>query len=244
MIILKIGGAVITDKSRGVKSSAKIEEIKRVAEGIAKNLEGKMILVHGVGSFGHPYVEEFKLKERKDLKGIIKAHLECKKLNLLVCEALMEQGLNPYPIHPFTFFKIENGKIIFDHKFIEQIIEEGFIPVLHGDMVYNVTDRKFEVISGDEIVIELAQIFDVKKVGFATDVEGVIINGKVADMIERKDIHKILKVVENAKNKSDVTGGMKGKLIAISKLKVNTYIFHAKYIDKFLRDEHVGTLIR
>ncbi|HIP57861.1 MAG TPA: hypothetical protein EYH00_00940, partial [Archaeoglobus profundus] len=228
MIILKIGGAVITDKSKGVKSSAKIDEIKRVAKEIANNLEGKMILVHGVGSFGHPYVEDFKLKERKDLKGIIKAHLECKKLNLLVCEALMEQGLNPYPIHPFTSFKIENGRIIFDHKFIEQIMEEGFIPVLHGDMVYNVTDRRFEVISGDKVVIELAQIFDAKKVGFATDVEGVTINGKVAKIIERKHIHKILKVVENAKGKSDVTGGMRGKLIAISKLKVDTYIFHAK----------------
>lgn len=244
MIILKIGGAVITDKSKGVKSSAKIDEINRIAKEIAKNLEGKMILVHGVGSFGHPYVEEFKLKERKDPKGIVKAHLECKKLNLLVCEALMEQGLNPYPIHPFSFFKIKDGKIIFDHRFIEQVMEEGFIPVLHGDMVYNATDRRFEVISGDKIVIELAQIFNAKKVGFATDVEGVIINGKVAKIIERENINNILKVVENAKNKSDVTGGMRGKLIAISKLKVDTYIFHAKYINKFLKNEHVGTLIR
>jgi len=244
MIILKIGGAVITDKSKGVKSSARISEIKRIAKEIANNLKDKIVLVHGVGSFGHPYVEEFKLKERKDLKGIIKAHLECKKLNLLVCEALIEHGLNPYPIHPFIFFKIKNGKITFDYEIIERIMDEGFIPVLHGDMVYNVTDRKFEVISGDKIVVELAQIFDAKKVGFATDVEGVIVNGRVVRIIERKNIFNVLKEVENAKNKSDVTGGMRGKLIAISKLKVDTYIFHAKYINKFLRDEHVGTLIK
>ncbi len=244
MLILKVGGAIITDKSRGVKSSARVDEIKRIAKDIAENLEDRLILVHGVGSFGHPYVEEFKLKEIKNLRGIVRTHLECKKLNAMVCEALLEHGLNPYPIHPFTSFKIENGVLRFDHGLIERMLDEGFIPVVHGDMVFNITKRWFDVLSGDRIVVEFAKVFNAKRVGFATDREGIIVNGKVVREINRSNFDEVLKSVGGAEKKSDVTGGMKGKLMAISSLKAEVFVFHAKDIGRFLKYEHVGTLIR
>jgi isopentenyl phosphate kinase len=239
MIILKIGGSVITDKTKGVFNKAKLEMIEFVVKAIAENLSYSLILVHGVGSFGHPYVEKYKLKEEKNLEGVIRAHLSCKELNTILCKKMLEYGLKPYPMHPFISFKIVDSKLVFDKDLIENALCEGFIPVLHGDMVYNVSENKFEVLSGDNIVVELAKHFEADRIGFATDVDGVIIDGHVAKVITSKDVDKI----GYAENKSDVTGGMRDKVLKVLRAKIRAYIFNARDLSRFLRGEEVGTLI-
>jgi len=244
MLILKIGGAVITDKSVGAVNKAKFDEIERIAKDIAENLNGKLILIHGVGSFGHPHVVKYKLHEVKDVNGVAVTHLSCVSLNMIVCGYLHQYGLNPVPIHPLSSFKIVDGKLVFDANLIDALLDEGFVPVLHGDMVYNLTEQRFEILSGDRIAVELAKVFKPKRVGFATDVEGVIINGKVVDEIDRAEIEGILKEIGNAEGKADVTGGMLGKIKSILEIETDVYVFHARDLDKFLKGEKVGTSIR
>ena len=48
--VLKIGGSILTDKTRG--DAARQDEISRVAQEIAAHPED-LVLVHGAGSFGH-----------------------------------------------------------------------------------------------------------------------------------------------------------------------------------------------
>ncbi len=244
MLILKIGGAVITDKSVGAVNKAKFDEIERIAKDIAENLNDKLILIHGVGSFGHPHVVKYKLHEVKDVNGVAVTHLSCVSLNMIVCGYLHQYGLNPVPIHPLSSFKIVDGKLVFDANLIDALLDEGFVPVLHGDMVYNLTEQRFEILSGDRIAVELAKVFKPKRVGFATDVEGVIINGKVVDEIDRAEIEGILKEIGNAEGKADVTGGMLGKIKSILEIETDVYVFHARDLDKFLKGEKVGTSIR
>jgi len=244
MLILKIGGAVITDKSVGAVNKAKFDEIERIAKDIAENLNDKLILIHGVGSFGHPHVVKYKLHEVKDVNGVAVTHLSCVSLNMIVCGYLHQYGLNPVPIHPLSSFKIVDGKLVFDANLIDALLDEGFVPVIHGDMVYNLTEKRFEILSGDRIAVELAKVFKPKRVGFATDVEGVIINGKVVDEIDRAEIEGILKEIGNAEGKADVTGGMLGKIKSILEIETDVYVFHARDLDKFLKGEKVGTSIR
>ena len=240
MLILKIGGAVITDKSVGAVNKARMDEIERIAKIIAENLSDGLILVHGVGSFGHPHIIKYRLLERKDVNGVTVAHLSCVILNVIVCGFLHKFGLNPVPYHPMSTFKVVNGRLVFDADTIKKFVEEGLIPVLHGDMVYNVTERKFEVLSGDRIAVELAKVLKPDALGFATDVEGVIVDGKVLKEFTRDFIEKI----ESARSKTDVTGGMLGKVKAIIDAGVRASIFHAKHLDRFLKGEEVGTLVR
>ncbi len=244
MLILKIGGAVITDKSVGAVNKAKFEEIERIAKDIAENVSDKLILIHGVGSFGHPHVVKYKLHEVKNVDGVAVTHLSCVSLNMIVCGYIHQYGLNPVPIHPLSSFKMVDGKLVFDADLIEGLLDEGFVPVIHGDMVYNPNEKKFEILSGDRIAVELAKVFKPKRVGFATDVEGIIIDGKVLDELDRSDIESILKDIGTAKDKSDVTGGMLGKIKSILEIETDVYVFHAKDLDKFLKGEKVGTLIR
>jgi len=241
--ILKIGGALITDKSKGVFNVAKHRVIDEICKAIStsKNL----ILVHGAGSFGHPYVEKYRLKEIENLKGVIETHLSCKKLNEIVCSALLKHNVLPFPIHPFSSFRIDE-KLVFDFNFIINLINKGFIPITHGDFVYNAKNSRFEVLSGDRIAIELAKQLRIKRMGFATDVDGIYINNKVVEEINSSNIKEVLDKIDFTVSKSDVTGGMKGKILNLMELKnTKVYVFKGSYenIRKFLKGKDVGTKI-
>jgi len=67
LIILKIGGSVITEK--GSVSRAREAEIDRISREIAvfrKDSDSQLILVHGAGSFGHPHAMKYRLSEGFD----------------------------------------------------------------------------------------------------------------------------------------------------------------------------------
>jgi len=256
LTLLKIGGSVITEKSKGVFGRVRYQEMERVAREIAEGKrreiveeEHKLILVHGVGSFGHPCVEKYGLKERSDPEGVIRTHLACKKLNLLFCDQLLRHEVLPYPIHPFSSFKIDE-ELEFNLEIFTDAIFEGFIPVSHGDMVYNRKKKFFEVLSGDAIISELAKRLRDRslRIGLATDIDGVFFEGKV--LKEIRDI-ELLRALKNSggDERSDVTGGMIGKLRSLAAVAefAEVVIFNGMKdgnITKFLKGENLGTKIR
>ncbi len=259
LIILKIGGSVITEKRKGVFEKPLLGDIRRVSKEVGewkkRSAKGNLIIVHGAGSFGHPYVEKYRLLNTKDLEGVVRTHLSCKKLNTILCEALINSNLKPYPIHPFSSFTIgKENELEFDLNRIIYSLEEGMIPITHGDMVYNPDKKFFEVVSGDKIVSELLESLRSTgryriRVGFATDMDGVIIDGEVERTIDTEKFSKLMNSKSRDDSKSDVTGGMIGKL---------SEIFHkSKYAEvrifngrrdgetmKFLNGEAVGTLLK
>jgi isopentenyl phosphate kinase len=240
--ILKIGGAVITDKTKGVTNRAKMEEIRRIAEEISR-IPDRLILVHGVGSFGHPHVEKYDLLHRVHPLGLAETHASCRELNLMICRELMARGVPAISVSPFNAFSIENDRFTVPLELIQQLVDNGMVPVLHGDMVAG--DGQYRVISGDKIVEMLANGLGADRVGFATDTP-LLIEDKVMDELSREELQKILDKIGDAGNKSDVTGGMRGKLEAILRIGCEVAVFQANpgAIEKFLRGERVGTIIR
>ncbi len=226
--IIKIGGSLITDKRKGMFEVAKEEMMEKIAEQIS----GKVVIVHGVGSFGHPHVKKFGL----NLEGVAKTHLACLRLNVLFCSKLEKFGLSPLPFHPLEFFASNN----FD--FLIEMIETGFVPVFHGDVIY---DGKFRVMSGDEIVRILARELKAERVGFATD-KPIILDGEVVKVINPLNFNNVLEKIGKAIDKDDVTGGMRGKLIEAYEIAdvCDVYIFNGAEDDairKFLERCEVGT---
>ncbi len=237
--ILKIGGTVITNKAKGVFDEVRTDEVNRIAKEVATNPPD--ILVHGVGSFGHPYVEKYSLaKDKKNIRGVADTHLACERLCCLVCKALIGEGLNPIPVHPLTFFRLTD-QLEFDATLIEEFVKEGFIPVVHGDMVK--AKNGYEVLSGDRIAVELAKTFRARRLGFASDT-AVIVKGKVAEEVNVKKVD----ILELETNKSDVTGGMKGKLMSTldagdSEVFIFSGLEHGN-VARFLAGESIGTRVR
>ena len=232
MKILKLGGSIITNK-RGFEELNEIT-LREVCAAIAANSKD-LILVHGAGSFGHPHVKKFGLSNSLSVARI---HLACLKLSNAVCNTLAEFDVAALPIHPLEFFRKVDGKLVCDLDYITKALEAGFTPVLHGDVI--LSDGSFDVLSGDDIVIFLAEKFNVGRIGFATDVEGVIINGKVVSSFNAAMLSSI-----GESDKPDVTGGMRAKLEKILNMHANceAYIFKgtAENVAKLLNCEKVVT---
>ncbi len=231
MKILKIGGSLITEKHENAFEKARDDVIKMIADQIT----GKLILVHGVGSFGHPHVKKYGLTPH----GISVTHLACIKINHRFCSALAARGINPVPIHPLEFFHRP------DFDLIEELVESSFVPVLHGDVIYQ--DGEFRVISGDEIVRIFAEKFDVERVGFASDTD-IIVDGKTLDFVDVSMVDEFLEKIGIAEGKHDVTGGMRGKVMEAVRIaeKCDVYIFNGLRgcaVKDFLDGKWIGTKV-
>ncbi|MEM4473078.1 MAG: isopentenyl phosphate kinase [Archaeoglobaceae archaeon] len=217
MRILKIGGSVITRKESFEELNEKaIEEICSVISSDYSNL----ILIHGAGSFGHPHVKLYGLGNPVS---IARVHNACVRLNEFFCRRLIEHGVPAIGFHPMSC----------DFEKIGELVEKGFLPVLHGDVT---SDGR--IISGDEIAVKMAEEFKAKLIGFATNVEGIFVNGKIADKIYRDTIPDSL-------GEEDATGKMKGKLEKIFSLRHRCRVFvfkgEGENVKKFLEGKEIGT---
>lgn len=249
LIILKIGGSVITEK--GSVSSAKKQEIDRISNEIAsfkKEADLKLILVHGAGSFGHPQAMKW-IKEGFDAKGVYLTHSSVKTLNSMVIDSLNNAGVNALPIHPLSAGLLEDGKLVeLQVEKITLMLDRGIIPVLHGDVVMD-RKRGAAILSGDSIVPYLASIMKASQIGAGSDVEGVLDeNGKGIKKITPMSFIEMKNSIRGS-GTTDVTGGMLGKVsefLELAKKGISSRIFNASkkdMVSKFLYGEDIGTLI-
>jgi len=63
LTVIKLGGSLLTDKSKPytARKSVIASAARELKECIEEGLIESLIIVHGVGSFGHPPVLEYKL---------------------------------------------------------------------------------------------------------------------------------------------------------------------------------------
>jgi|Deesub1362A_J573_1020465.scaffolds.fasta_scaffold00018_62 isopentenyl phosphate kinase len=242
--ILKIGGSILTDKS-GFESLNK-ESLERTI-GELKDFKN-FILIHGVGSFGHAHVKKYRVVETQSRDKILETHIACRKLNWFVMEEMRKNNLYALPIHPFTSVITRDGKIhIFDMTLLIVALQRGFIPVLHGDMVYDMSNQ-YIPLSGDEIARFLGKQLMISRIGMATSVDGIFDDsGNFIERITPKNYDDVIKYVRGSDN--DVTGGMRNKLSSLFHLTrygVEINIFNGLKkgnIKRFMTGENVGTVI-
>ncbi|CAJ35360.1 isopentenyl phosphate kinase [Methanocella arvoryzae] len=250
VIVLKIGGSVLTDKNRS--STARVEHISRIAEEISQGLNSRLVLIHGAGSFGHHQAKEFGLKaglNETSIRGMWPTHHAVKTLNGMIIDQLYNHGVYALPVHPLSVCVLRDGRI--DHICTEPIIEmlaRGIVPVLHGDVALDRT-RGVDILSGDQIIAALAKSLNAKKVGIGTNVDGVYAKDfKIIDDISPSNID-IVKEALSGSGGVDVTGGMYGKITELMDLATSgipSLVFNAEKpgnVSEFLRGTCKGTLI-
>ncbi len=221
MMILKLGGSLITNKSR--RFSIRRGVLKRVSREIKEasaKLDG-LIIIHGGGSFGHPVASKYKLqggfKEKGQIIGVAQTRRVMSTLNAAVIDSLLSQGLPALTVPPSANVICSSGRIrTINLGLIEKYLELGLIPVLHGDVVL---DEKlgFCILSGDQLVARLARHFKPEKTVLAVDVDGVFDkdpkryrDAKLMPIVSRDDVAGI-----QLGKGSDVTGSMRGKLMEL-----------------------------
>jgi len=237
LYIIKLGGSVITEKE-GNRFEAKEAVIARIAGEIKRAMHDKgfkLIVVHGAGPFGHTNVQKFGINNgvfsSEQKEGYKKTVLDCIFLDSIVVSKLREAGVAAVGFDPNKMILQREKKIVeFDTSAVEKALLEGKVPVLFGQMV---PDEKLNasVISGDTIIVVLAERFKAKKVLLGTDVAGIFTadpkkekGAKRIALINRKNFDSVLEKVCGSAA-VDVTGGMRGKL---EKLKgLNALVFDA-----------------
>jgi isopentenyl phosphate kinase len=262
MIILKIGGSILTNKD-SLESEVDSDSLKRIASEIKASLDNspkELIIVHGAGSFGHPPAKKYRIGEAFDESeypqkrlGFCETQNAVKKLNMYVCEAFIEEGL-PVVAVPASSFMTATNKRITDGNLdlFKRYLKKGFIPVIYGDVVLD-NELEICVISGDQLIQYLAANLKPKQVILGTDVDGVYSkNPKTHDdaiFFDRFTSLSDLDTLEGTTN-VDVTGGMVGKikeLLYLADLGIESKIINAEVEDnifKVLENEEVkGTVI-
>lgn len=257
MIILKLGGSLITDKTKQFEVRGDV--LERLAEEIKESAVDELIIVHGGGSFGHPVADRYSLqdgfKNKEQIDGLVQTRKAMGELSRSVINAFHEHELPVVAIQPSANITCRAGRIEdIDTGIIKKFLELGTIPVLFGDVVLD-KDLGFCILSGDQITTFLALEFKADRVILAADVDGVFDknprkfdDAKLITEIKStgEDILTTLKTREG-----DVTGGIKGKieeLILLAKKGVPSQIINAIVPGRLKKalsgDEVTGTVVR
>ncbi len=242
MRIIKLGGSLITKKSGFMEADNEtMDKLVDVIARVWKDGIKDFILVHGVGSFGHPVAKGFKItrdvRTPEERRSFAITHVTCTQLSALLVEKLAERGVPAISLPPLALGYQDNRRIKeFNHAIVLKFSEKTFLPVLYGDMLL---DDEFggSICSGDQIVSYLSKWAD--EVIFATDVDGVLVDGKVVEKITSGNLDEILRHVGES-NATDVTGGMKGKLQEAISSGKTTYVVngrHPERVEALLRGE-------
>ena len=217
MILVKLGGSVITDKSR-----LKVFRGSSCAR-LARELnpaKSELALVHGAGSFGHIEAKKHSLhrgfKKEAQLKHVAAVQRDVRELNLRVLEALIDGDIKAVSIPPAASATFDGGKIkVFEPDPFRVVLDLGLSPVTFGDVVPD-ESMGFSICSGDLMMEALAKAFEPAVVVFCADVDGVFDSdpklNKRAKLIAEFDRSSLRKIKRTESPNADVTGSIYGKL--------------------------------
>ncbi|PKG31632.1 isopentenyl phosphate kinase, partial [Methanoregula sp.] len=206
------------------------------------------VIIHGAGSCGQA--------EDKGSHGDIGAgsgetegsyvtHSAVSGLNAEVVCSLREKGVRAIGVHPLHVGVADKGRLVaFECRHLETMLALGMVPVIHGDVVMDLS-RGACIVSGDQLVRYLAAALRISRVGLATDVPGVLDGGRVVPEITRRTVMN-LHIGDSMH--TDVTGGMRGKieeLLGLADAGTGSDIFHVSRVADFLAgSDHGGTSVR
>ena len=221
MILIKLGGSVITDKSSYRTFNGR--QVFRLCEEIKASGKDVMI-VHGAGSFGHVVAKEFNLRDGHvsdgQIPGVVKVSHDMRDLNRMVMDELIDAGLNVISIPTGACFELEDGEMIGSNDVLKGYVELGMIPVMFGDIVLD-RMKGFNICSGDKIMEYLASVFSPEMIVFVADVDGLYDKdpkrNKDAVLIETLTDDS-LSTADTGITVADVTGGVRAKMEAMLRM--------------------------
>lgn len=219
MILIKLGGSIITNKNKPL--SVRKKTIEKIVKELGK-INEPIIIVHGGGSFGHYWSVKYNMHTKPakySTKGVAIVKKSMIDLNAIILGVFLKNKLNPYCIPP-TDFMIGNKHVTKKVKEIEKIAKDNLIPITFGDALWY-GNKKSYILSGDKIMTIFAKVLRPRLSIFVLNE-----NGLYSDPKSKKLIYEFKKEKPKfSKIEKDVTGGMKRKVeeaqkISNSRLKV------------------------
>lgn len=257
-LVLKLGGSVITDKTE--PETVDDDSLDRATDAIGAHLgtdsasttvEGvpaidggaELVLIHGAGSFGHYHADEHGVSTTAgthDADGVLAIHDAMERLNGYVLDRLHDRGVPALPVGPLSAAARDAKGALELSTTVERQLAEGFVPVLYGDVIAR-EGKGATIVSGDELVVRLANRLDADRVGLCSTVPGVLdADGEVVDRIE--SIEAASEYLGGSEA-TDVTGGMYGKIDRLLSLRAPASVFGLDGLEDFLAGGSPGTIV-
>jgi isopentenyl phosphate kinase len=184
LVLVKLGGSVLTHKSSlgGIRH----ENVVRLARELTQAAQGvRLVIVHGGGSVGHPLARLYHIYGRVDRpegrhgdrawrsEGASVIQRNMLRLNAALVGALMDNGMPALSVPGGILAELEDGRLVRFHPgSIERYLENGLVPVTFGDVAPD-QKRGLAIVSGDTLILALAEALRPDRVVFATDQDGV-----------------------------------------------------------------------
>jgi isopentenyl phosphate kinase len=232
MILIKLGGSIITNKEKPL--SPRKKTIDKISKSL-KKISEPIIIVHGGGSYGHYWSVKYDMhtkEKRYSPRGVAIVKNSMIELNKMILDSLLKNKLNPYSIPP-TDFMSSNKPIAKKIREMEKISKSGLIPVTYGDALWY-GQKKTYILSGDKIMTHLAKILKPRLCIFALNEDGLYSDLKSKELIyELQGKHPSI-----SENKMDVTGGMTRKVeeaLKISKMGINVFFTNGNKPERIVK---------
>jgi isopentenyl phosphate kinase len=222
MIIIKLGGSVITDKSQ--YRTFRQETVARLCQEIAQS-RMNVIVAHGAGSFGHVMAKKFALNyglvDFEQVPAVAHVQYDVRDLSQRVVNEFRAAGMPAVSVAPGSCFVMDNGKLIAnDTEAIRKLAHMGIMPIMFGDVVMD-RSKGFGICSGDQLMELLCDIFKPDGIVFVSDIDGLYTDDPKtnpdAELIPEVT-PEVLKRIRTESSVDDVTGGVANKMEAMLRM--------------------------
>ncbi len=162
-IFLKLGGSLITDKTRPYtpRPDKLAELVREMAAAIGENKDVQLLLGHGSGSFGHEAASHHdthrSVSTPEGWRGFAEVWYQASALNRLVMEALRQAGIPAIAFPPSASLTGHDGKVAaWDLAPLRAALASGLLPVIYGDVIFD-DARGGTILSTEELFAHLAR---------------------------------------------------------------------------------------
>jgi isopentenyl phosphate kinase len=230
LVFLKLGGSLITDKES--PQTAREGVIRRVAQEIREALDEapdlRLLLGHGSGSFGHDPASKYGvqkgLAESDDWWGYAETSAVAARLNRLVTDILLAQGIPILSLQPSASALCQDGELIhLEADPPREAVKRRLVPMVYGDVSFDRV-RGTAIISTEQIFAYLSPYLNPQRIILAGHVKGVFTGDPLEDLgsrlleeISASSFAEVEKMLTGSHG-IDVTGGMLAKVRTMCQL--------------------------
>ncbi len=233
LVLLKLGGSVITDKTKPF--TARMDVIERLAAEIKSALdeqgdELQLIIGHGAGSFGHEAATKYQTHKGaiapNSWTGFAEVAAVAAELNTIVMKALREAGIPAIKFQPSASTRTRGEQLMYLETFpLKEVLQHSLVPVVYGDVSIDAA-QGMSIVSTEKLFDNLARELSPVRIILCGQVEGVYETdpttdpeAEIIDTIDTDNWEEISAMLGGSHG-VDVTGGMFTKVREMYRLTI------------------------
>ena len=221
LVFLKLGGSLITDKTRPFTPRLELlaDLAGQIAQALAQQPSARLLLGHGSGSFGHTPAAQHNTREGVSTpagwRGFSEVWWQASGLNRHVMEALHAANLPAVALPPLASLTARDGSVsTWDLHPISAALSAGLLPVIYGDVAFDEI-RGGTILSTEDLFAHLARELGPERILLAGLERAVWadypLREQRVERLTRESFEQIADGIGGADG-TDVTGGMRSKI--------------------------------